>query len=299
MTRMVKKEGGKNKLKLFLMTILIIFVVIAIIGYFLLQPKSTPNAYLKSISGDVQIFDGNSWIKAEQGMSLSLNNKIKTTNGEALLILFNSVFIEIKKETEIEVTSLIPHDMKIKQNSGSTWSKYLNLIGGNNYEVETKKAVASIRGTDFYIEIKDDETTLLVNEGEVSFSNENTNLSVIEFQKAITNNSQINLITPSKEDIDKILKRRQIVLNTLKTRRVDLIKEHEFMLSTLKKTYDVDENKLENYLERIDNGELNDRELINKSPIKLNAFDEFLKLNDEIKKTKILIEKFEYKNETN
>ena len=57
--------------------------------------------------------------------------------------------------------------------------------------------------------------------------------------------------------------------------------------------YDVSEADLRADIDRIDSGELDDEELLAKSPVQLPAMKRFKKLNEEVKKQQILVDKLE------
>ena len=278
-----KPKKGKKLLKIIGISLLIIILIISIGLYFLLKTPDAKNAYISSLNGDVQVFNNNKWQNAILNEELSLNDKIKTSTGSATLLLMEKAIISIEPNTEIEILSLAENDLKIKQNSGSTWNKFLGIVGVDTYSVETPNAVASVRGTEFNIK----NNTATVSEGVVGYKTENDEITLNKYEKAeIKEGLKLEKQELTKEEKSQILERKKETLKNLKNLRNSEIEKNKFLVNKVKDMYKLTDDDINMYLEKIDNGEIDDNMLIEKSPVKTDSLKKVKKINDEIKNTK-------------
>lgn len=128
-----------------------------------------------SIQGSVEITRfSSSWarvIKVSADDSLAVGDIIKTnSNGRVVLKLSDNSQAIISEKTTVEIkdTSSSPRTI-FNVLRGKTRIK-IEKLGGkpNPYRVTTPTTVIAVRGTEFDILVKDDETKVYVNEGEVS-----------------------------------------------------------------------------------------------------------------------------------
>ncbi|MBU0461785.1 MAG: FecR domain-containing protein [Nanoarchaeota archaeon] len=150
-----------------------VVIVIFLISFFALRGRAEDIAFLSIENGDVQVNSGSGWEQASDGMALSLNDMIKTgDDGEASVIIYDSAIISLSPNTEVMIADLADDTATVKQNSGSTWNKFIGLSGLKGLEIETPTAVATVRGTEFGIDLTGEEDvseSLIVAEGEVMF----------------------------------------------------------------------------------------------------------------------------------
>ncbi len=143
------------------------------------QLASIPTTVLSIVGGDVFLMrpGSNQWVKAEEGISLEVDYKLKTEiSGEATISFFDGSTIELKGETEVtlrelgfdEASSKI--NVRLRQELGQTISRVKKLADpGSRYEIETPAAVAAVRGTTMFVQVAQDGATFVGNiEGLVS-----------------------------------------------------------------------------------------------------------------------------------
>jgi hypothetical protein len=111
----------------------------------------------------------NGWQNGEIGMSLGIADRIKTeTGGRAALTFFDGSTIELDEGTEISLKELDSPDqstrIKIQQDIGRTFNRVKKLADpASCYEIETTAAVAGVRGTEFWVHVLPDGTTVVSN----------------------------------------------------------------------------------------------------------------------------------------
>ncbi len=280
------ENNPKKKSKLFKIigiVILSLILIVTITAYFLLKTPADKGAYIQTFEGEVQVFTNNNWQTPVLNQELSLNDKIKTTSGSATLLLMEKAIVSIEPNTEIEISSLSENNIQIKQNSGSTWNKFLGIVGVDTYSVETPNAVASVRGTEFNIK----NNTATVSEGVVGYKTENDEITLNKYEKAeIKEGLKLEKQELTKEEKSQILERKKETLKNLKNLRNSEIEKNKFLVNKVKDMYKLTDDDINMYLEKIDNGEIDDNMLIEKSPVKTDSLKKVKKINDEIKNTK-------------
>jgi hypothetical protein len=137
------------------------------------QLASVPTTVLSIVGGNVFLLKSGSteWIKAEEGMNLEVDYKLKTdANGRATVAFFDGSTIELKGDTEIALQELGFNEESsaisvcLKQELGQTISRVKKLADTEaRYEIETPAAVAAVRGTTMYVEVDNDGLTFVGN----------------------------------------------------------------------------------------------------------------------------------------
>jgi hypothetical protein len=98
-------------------------------------------------------------------MELGLADLIRTgADGSASVILYESAIVTLEADTEVKLAELSKDNSVVQQNSGSTWNKFTKMNGMKGLEVETPNSVATVRGTEFGVDM--DNVTVI--EGEVA-----------------------------------------------------------------------------------------------------------------------------------
>ena len=279
-----KPKSKKKLFKIIGISVLILIVIISLSLYFLLKTPNTKDAYISTFEGEVQVYINNKWQTPTLNQELSLNDKVKTgDSGSATLLLMEKAIISIEPSTEIEISALKENEIKIKQTSGSTWNKFLGILGVDTYEVETPNAVASVRGTEFNVK----NNSVLTSEGIVGYKTEIEEILVNKYEKVeIKEGLKLEKVEITSEEKLIILEKKKDTLNNLKNLRTKEIEKNTFLVNKAKNMYNLTDEDILAYLEKIDNGEIDDNMLIEKSPIKSDSLLKIKKINDEIKNTK-------------
>ena len=322
-------EKKPRKVLKIVLTIVILFIIaIAVTGFLLLRyigSSRTIEAYLDVENGDVQVDSGKGWQGAIDEMELSIKDRVKTLgNGRATIVLLESIFVSLEENTEVEIKKVAEENVKIKQNSGGTWNKFTGLLGLRSYEVETPNSAAIVRGTEFGVKVGDDEEIVIVGEGIVRFESGSKTVDVNAFEQAIINltmpypmaaapdempeggegipltageypedsyeEPEIIVESASAEQREEIINNMKGTVDNLKDLRMKEIQKKQALLEQAKKQYSFGDAEVKETLDRIDKGEYDDNELIEKAPVKIDALYKIKGINDEIKEQNRLIE---------
>ena len=247
---------------------------------------STKPAYLHIESGSVEVNTGSGWQTAEDGMSLSKKDSVRTgENGEAIVILYDSSFINLEPNTEITIEQLSKSNTKVKQDSGETWNKFSKITGMSGYEVETPNTVATIRGTEFLINA--DEEKIIVVEGIVDYKYGNITVKIKEFEKYIKG-EKLELTAEEKNMLLERIKKGIEIQKEVRANRMDRMRAVDWA----RKNYVIEhgenmskEEQLRTFLDAVDQGKVDDRKILKKIPLinKHPSAKQFIAFNDEIK----------------
>ena len=173
---MMKRWSFRNLFFLIFFISLIVFLSYPILisrSILFAQPQE---AKLTFIIGEVYVkrIGSRYHEKATVGMSLNVEDEIKTYEGSrAEITLPNRSVVRIDEKTELKISSLISTEEKdstgIKLPFGNLWAKIKKLTKADwDFKVETRNAVAGIRGTTYRIEAKEDLTRVKVYDGKVT-----------------------------------------------------------------------------------------------------------------------------------
>jgi hypothetical protein len=143
--------------------VLIIVSAFSINSFMSPSPALADGCTLSIISGNVEISGQAGSQSGTNGMTLNAGTRVKTgTDSSALLTFFDGSTVELKSDTEIEITRLESDNGKavtivLKQWVGRTWSTVVKMADkGSRYQIDTPSAVALVRGTQFLVDV--DET---------------------------------------------------------------------------------------------------------------------------------------------
>ena len=276
----------EKKVKYAIIGIIAVVVILAAVGYFTITGSTTVKAFLTIHQGDVQVNSGKGWRGATDGMDLAEKDYVKTlVNSEASVVLHESIIINMAPETELSISNLAKSNAKIEQASGSTWNKFTGLTGVEEFSVETPTTVATVRGTDFEVNMD----SILVGEGEVEIEFNGETLIIRGGKKAVIRDGQIFVEDLTEEDWARILHNRGVTIDVLKVLRLREVEKHPFLAKQLKSKYGITDADIKEHLEKADRGEYDLDEIAEKSPVKLKSVDKIKEFTEEIiKQTKLM-----------
>jgi hypothetical protein len=147
------------------------------------QPKP---ASVKSVTGSAQIK------RARKSLFKPLKDQMKIRVGDEVATRKGSVSIEFADGSTIRldedsnlIFNKLSHfgktgmvDTRLRLKRGSLSTQVTPLVKGSRYEITTPSAVAAVRGTEFRISTKENETKVEVIEGSVEFSGEHGSTTV-------------------------------------------------------------------------------------------------------------------------
>lgn len=125
-------------------------------------------AAVSSIAGQVERKSGSGdWKRAAQGDALSPGDSIKTGAGSKARLVFEDGTLMVVGELSVFKISALAADYaastrnsKVSLESGSMRAVVSKkLTAGSGFTVETPTAIAGVRGTDFSVELDDEQTT--------------------------------------------------------------------------------------------------------------------------------------------
>lgn len=269
-----------------------IAVVIFLISFTIITKivvGSTKTAYLHIDEGIVEVDTGNGWQEAIDGMDLGKKDSVRTLEGKATIVLYESSFITLDPNTEVTIAELAKSNTKIKQDSGKTWSKFNKITGMDNYEVETPNTVATVRSTEFQIDA--DNEIIIVAEGIVDYTSDGKTIQVKEFEKAGLIDGELKELELTEEERAMLLLNIRNGIEMQKKIRLNRMQRMK-AVDWARKNYVVEhgqdmtkEQQLNAFLTAVDEGKVDDREILKKVPLinKHPAAKQFIAFNDEIK----------------
>jgi hypothetical protein len=262
---------------------IVLGVVIAIIvilagAYFYVTGSSTRTAFLNIDSGQVQVDTGSGWQAATDGMDLGVNDKVKTLNGEATIVLHESVIITVEPNSEVAISDLSKDSLQIEQTEGSTWNKFTGLTGVNELSVKTPTTVATVRGTEFGVEMRG----VLVGEGVVEVTGDGETFLIKAGKKIVMRDGKLVEEDLTPEEKARILSKMQNTLEKMKRLRMQEIEKKQFIYEKMKAKYDITDEEVKEYLERADNGEFDLEEVEKKAPVKVEGLKKVKEITEKI-----------------
>ena len=276
-----------KKSRIVILSIIGVIIIAGIIAYTSIASDKIEPAFLTVESGQVQVDSGTGYKTVTGEVILSLNDKVKTLDGTATIILYETIISELEPNTEVSIKSLTESNVALKQESGSTWNKFTAITGIGSYEIETPTTVATVRGTSFGVNVEED--VVLVGEGKVNVKKQGQIHSLAQFEK-LTKLGKTRLTAADKQ---KILGKAKKNVERIKTLRERMIEKQGPLIKKAMAKYGVSETELKSYLARIDSGELDSGELLAKSPVKTPAMYRFKRMNDALKNQQRLIKAIE------
>lgn len=269
----------KKNIKYTIIAVIAVILILGIVGYVKATGSPTVEAFLNIYKGDVKVDHGQGWINAADGMDLELQDRVRTgTNSEAAVVLHESAIISMDAETEILIKDLATKHVKAEQPTGTTWNKFTGLAGVEGLSIETPTTVATVRGTDFGVEMNQ----ILVGEGEVEAEYKGQKYSIKGGKKAVIKDGQLVEENLTPEDWARINKKRENIITTLKVLRMREVEKHPILAERLKKRYGVTDAEIKEYLERADRGEFDLDEIEKKSPIQMKSVTKIKEFTQEI-----------------
>ena len=286
---MAEQEKGKKKKGRKILFFTAFLIIMAIIAFFMssLFVSATSAAILYIESGSVEVFDGKSWKIAEDEMELKLNYGVRTlSDSSASVAFFEGEIIRLEENTEISIKELNEKEITINQVTGFTWNKITKLSGIEDYSIETPTTVATVRGTEFAV-IIDGETKIMVKDGTVRLKMEGDEIDVSTNEKVIARlKEKLSKTAMTDEDRNLMIRNKDKDITILKKLRGREIDRKKVMVSVFKRVTKMTDEDIRKGLEDIDEGRVDENELIVKSPVKVPNIDRIIKITNEIKTIK-------------
>ena len=137
------------------------------------KTDTAPTAKLHIFSQGVSVEDGsvNEFVSAEDGQNIEAGTKVKTdSTGRAEIVYSTGTVTRIDKNSQVTLKSLEegPFKASIFLSAGRIWSRVAKLLGGESYQTESTKTVATVRGTSYGHETGEDGDKVTTTDGSVN-----------------------------------------------------------------------------------------------------------------------------------
>jgi hypothetical protein len=232
---------------------IIVIIIIAALagGYFYITGSSTRPAFLNVELQTVQVDTGSGYETAVDGMKLSENDKVKTLDGEATIVLYESTMVSLEPNTEVSITDLDAIKVALEQNSGATWNKFTGITGLVEFSISTPTTVATVRGTEFGL----DMMGVIVAEGVVEVVVGGETFRLTAEKKIVLRDGEWVEEDITPEDRQKIVAHMGDTLKMMKEIRWEEVNKKQLVYNQLKEQYELSDQDVIDYLDRADNGE--------------------------------------------
>lgn len=263
------------------MIAIILLVVIGIVAFFMLSEKVIA-CQLFLDEGNAEVLRSGKNLDVKDEMELKKGDTVKVLSGDVVVVFYESDVMRLDNGAEVVIDNLNENDIFVKQNSGNTWNRVLGLTGVKQYNVETPNGVATVRGTGFGVFVSKDESSVIVDEGEVEFGAKDEKQTVKVNEKAVLKLKKLRKIVLEQKDRDFIRKHNLkdvLILKKIRDRRIARQKAVKF---AIKKSQGWDDVDVDKYIVETDEGEHNVDELINKSPVRLEKVVKIAELTKQI-----------------
>ncbi|MBW3015925.1 FecR domain-containing protein [Candidatus Woesearchaeota archaeon] len=283
-----------KKAHIIILSFIVILLAIAGYGYYSLVSSSTTTAFLTIDGGKVEVDTGKGWVTAEDGMELSLNDKVRTGTGKATVILYESIFVSLEPDTLIEIADLAKEHVKVKQQKGSTWNKFTGLLGIGEYTVETPTTAAIVKGTFFKV----DMDSVMVGEGKVTVIMGDQTLTLRAGEKSYVEEEILKKESMDSEEKEEMVKAMQRNIEEMRDLRQREIDKHPTVMSMVKSKYDLTDNDVKDYMKKADSGQLDLDRIEEGAPIKTESVHRVRLLTEQIIEQNKKIEALQTDEET-
>ncbi len=198
-------------------------------------------------------------IQAGQSVDLQVQDLIRPgdeietgADGKVSVQCSTGVIFQIGPESRIKVTDLVSgsagDSIFVQMAQGSLSSIVSRENGAQNVEIRTPTAVANVRGTEFLVEAEEEETSVLVQEGEVVVEDAAGNRARARAGRFVRAHRREKL---RDEVLDEVRKRRLSILAEVRDRRDKKFKERVERLRSVKERVKVKRERIKDLRERI------------------------------------------------
>lgn len=124
--------------------------------------ESAPDGRVLEVRGEVTL-DGNPLLA---GKIIPLEGRLVAKEGRAIVALPGAGTVRVFPHSELRFGAP-PQGFRLRLWAGKVWAKVTELGEGRQFEVVTDNASAGVRGTEYVVEVENDETDVRVMAGEV------------------------------------------------------------------------------------------------------------------------------------
>ncbi|EPE97001.1 hypothetical protein RGCCGE502_17225 [Rhizobium grahamii CCGE 502] len=156
---------------------------------------------------EVRFVDLSNWQNVALHQDLLGGDVLRTNaNGQLAILFADHTQVRLGRNSALQVKQMAPDsDTVLNLQSGTMWARAQR--GGQGLTVETPAAAAAIRGTDWTMTVKGDQTSLIVLEGRVELKNELGSVEVGQGEGAVATIGQAprKLVIVTPDDREQML----------------------------------------------------------------------------------------------
>ncbi|WP_420882128.1 FecR domain-containing protein [Rhizobium gallicum] len=161
----------------------------------------------RKVGEEVRFVDLSNWQNVDLHQELLGGDVLRTNATGQLAVLFaDRTQVRLGRNSSLQVKQMAPAgDTILNLQSGTMWARAQR--GGSGLTVQTPAAAAAIRGTDWTLTVKGDQTSLIVLEGRVELKNEHGSVEVAQGEAAIATIGQAprKLVIVTPDDREQML----------------------------------------------------------------------------------------------
>ncbi|MEZ2126383.1 MULTISPECIES: FecR domain-containing protein [unclassified Sinorhizobium] len=189
----------------------------ALVVFYLTQPaaadptlrnaRAAGSVIDRKVGEEVRFVDLSNWQDVALHQDLLGGDVLRTNATGQLAILFaDHTQVRLGRNSSLQVKQMaVAGDTILNLQSGTMWARAQR--GGQGLTVETPAAAAAIRGTDWTLTVKGDQTSLIVLEGRVELKNEHGSVEVAKGEAAVATIGQAprKLVIVAPDDREQML----------------------------------------------------------------------------------------------
>ncbi len=225
-----------------------------------------PLAVLSIDSGEAMYKSGGDWQKASSGMTLKQGDGVKTLESSSAKIIFSDSVMRLDSGTEISINNLQADRVSLSQAAGRTWTRLLKISGIKQYDIETKDALATVRGTGFSVE-SGEATEIKVVEGNVAVNSGKEEKTVGADEELDVKKDETGLSTKALEKDDWVAGNVRLDEEHVKEIKSRLIKKYGFLISRAQSAYGATDEDVEKAIDQWLDGQISVKDAIKNGQI--------------------------------
>ncbi|ARM12993.1 MULTISPECIES: FecR domain-containing protein [Rhizobium] len=156
---------------------------------------------------EVRFIDVSDWRIVDINQDLLTGDVLRTNaNGQLAIVFSDHTQVRLGRNSSLQVKKMAASgDTTLELQTGTIWARAER--GGQGLTVETPAAAAAIRGTDWTMTVKGDQTSMIVLEGRVALSNPQGSVEVNQGEGAVATIGQAphKLISVNPDDREQML----------------------------------------------------------------------------------------------
>lgn len=190
---------------------------IAVIAFYLTHPaaaepiqrtaRAAGSVIDRKTGEEVRFVDLSDWQNVALHQDLLGGDVLRTNaNGQLAILFADHTQVRLGRNSALQVKQMAADgDTILNLQSGTIWARAQR--GGQGLTVETPAAAAAIRGTDWTMTVKGDQTSLIVLEGRVELKNEHGSVEVAQGEAAVATIGQAprKLVIVTPDDREQML----------------------------------------------------------------------------------------------